>query len=108
MPQKESELVSLRTGDSDEEEEHLIQKFNPVVRPLTDNDVLMESSTLDDILAAVNEAKFIGPMISLLVLLVGMYMATDVFRPHQHRTPRLSHNEFVSTVFSNQVKRVKK
>lgn len=99
MPKKESELVSLRnvdTSDDDGEEDHLIKHTNPVVIQPTEDDLLLESSTLEDVFAAINDAKYIAPLVALCVLLVGMYLATDPFRPVQQRTPRLSHDEFVS------------
>ena len=97
MPKKESELVSLHKADSsDEEEEFLIRKGNPVVRQLTEDDLLLESSTVDDLLAALNDAKYIAPLVALCVMLVGLFMATDMLHPHPTRTPRMSPDEFVS------------
>lgn len=96
MSKRESELVSLRKADTDDEEEEelLIKKSHRVVRQPTEDDLLLESSTLDDVLAALNDAKYIAPLVALCVLLVGMYLTTDIFRPVQESSPRLSHEEF--------------
>jgi hypothetical protein len=103
MPKKESELISLHKADTvvDDEEELLLKKYNPVVRQPTEEDLLLESSTVDDLLAAINDAKYIAPLVALFVVLVGMYLATDPFNPQQTRTPRLSHDEFVSSDYIN-------
>lgn len=102
MPKKESELVSLHKEvsvegtEEEEEEELLLEKSHRVVKQPTEDDLLLESSLLDDVFAAINDAKYIAPLVALFVVLVGIYLATDVFRPGHQRTPRLSHDEFVS------------
>lgn len=106
-PVMENELVSLRRGDEDLEEEDndegeeqrlLQRKPTPVIKQPTEDDLLLESSLVDDIIAALNDAKFIAPVIAFVVLLVGMYMAIQPFHPHSVRTPRLSHDEFVRII----------
>lgn len=94
MPAKENELVSLHKATDNEEEEHLIHKSNPVVRNPTEDDLLLDSSTFDDILASINDAKFIAPLLALCVLLAGFYVSTVPLHPHALKTPRLSHEEF--------------
>lgn len=96
MSSKESELVSLHKVSDNEEEEYLIKKPNPVVMQPTEDDLLLASSTFDDILAAINDAKILAPLLAICVLLAGLYISTTPLHPHSVRTPRLSHEEFVS------------
>ena len=105
---KENELVSFNETttnnvidddiSSEDEQERLLKRPGPapVLKELTEDDLLLDSSLTDDIIAAINEAKYIAPLLALMVLLVGMYLATDPFKTSSPRPIRMTHDEFVS------------
>lgn len=110
--EKESELTSINLDqkapeydqdwieseddeeENEEEERERLLKKSRVVKEPTEEDLILSSTFLDDVIAGINDAKFIAPVIGLCVLVFGVLYASDFFRPSPGRPPRMTHDEF--------------